>query len=58
MERRLPKETTDVVREQLDEFMALLDERGYTPNAKTTYEQNIDRFIRWLEGGFDPEGPR
>jgi hypothetical protein len=58
LERRLPAETTDAVRAKLDEFLARLDELGYAENAKNTYDRNVDRFIRWLEGRWEPEGPR
>jgi site-specific recombinase XerD len=55
---RLPRESTDALRRQLDEFLTRLEERGYAENAKKTYDQNVDRFIRWLEGSWEPEGPR
>jgi hypothetical protein len=55
---RLPRESTDALRRQLDEFLTRLEELGYAENAKKTYDQNVDRFIRWLEGSWEPEGPR
>ena len=58
MHRRLPPETTDALRAQLDDFLTQLEELGYAENAKKTYRQNIERFIRWLEGSWEPEGPR
>jgi hypothetical protein len=58
MRRRLSEDVTRELRAQHDQFLRELDRLRYTPNARDTYDKNIERFIRWLEGRWEPEGPR
>ncbi len=58
MDRRLPHETTDTLRAEFEVFMGRLDALGYAGSAKDTYGKTVERFIRWLEGSWEPEGPR
>jgi hypothetical protein len=58
MARRLPEETTREIRAAQDDFATELERLGYSANARDTYDKTIERFIRWLEGSWAPEGPR
>lgn len=58
MHAHLPEEVTKQVRSAYDEFASELDHLGYSPNARATYDKTIERFIRWLEGAWEPAGPR
>lgn len=58
MRRRLPEDVTRELRAQHYEFLRELDRLRYTRNARDTYDKNLERFIRWLEGRWEPEGPK
>jgi hypothetical protein len=56
--RRIPQETSDDLRGLHDEFLKLLEEKGYAENTIKSYDEYGGNFLRWLEGEFEPPGPR
>lgn len=58
MRRRLPVETTNGNPDGVRRVLRRVSELGYTDNAKNTDDKRIERFIRWLEGTWEPAAPR
>jgi hypothetical protein len=50
--------TAKELNEALDVYESELRDSGLRRNTINTYVQHPERFIRWLEGRYSPEGPR
>jgi hypothetical protein len=40
------------------EFLDALRGKGQAPNSAQTYEKTIEPWLRWLDGSWEPEGPK